>query len=196
MQNRVTPTSEIVAIESRGSFMGNRGCLHEGREIVRPYRGDLWIICLLDFGGRRVPQWAPNRYTPLFFHDEAVALAAGHRPCGECRHADYVSFKEAWARAFGSLPTAQEMNRRLHIDRLDGKGQRRHVEAWDSLPDGTFVWWDDGPALVIGDQLRPWGTSGYEEPAGRPTSGLATVLTPRCTVDVLRAGYTPEVRTI
>ena len=29
LQNRVTPTGEIVAVPDRGLFMGNRGVLHD-----------------------------------------------------------------------------------------------------------------------------------------------------------------------
>ena len=79
--------------------MGNRGRLHdEARRIVRRvapgYRA--WVTCLLAFRGRHRPVMQPNRYTELFFLDEATALAAGHRPCGECRRADFRRFRAAW----------------------------------------------------------------------------------------------------
>jgi hypothetical protein len=77
---------------------------NRGSEIVRFHAGDLWIVCALQFRGRRRPLWLPNRWTPLFFHDEAVAFAAGHRPCGECRHASYTEFKAAWAEGLGVPP--------------------------------------------------------------------------------------------
>jgi hypothetical protein len=77
-RNRVTPTGEIVAIPLRGAWTGNRGILHRGRDIVRFHGGDLWITCALQFKGRRQEQWRPGHYTFLFFHDEAVASAAGH----------------------------------------------------------------------------------------------------------------------
>jgi hypothetical protein len=113
-RNRVTPTGEIVATPLRGAWTGNRGVLHEGREIVRSHAGNLWITCALEFRGRHRELWIPNRWTPLFFHDEAVALAAGHRPCGECRHREYEAYKAAWADALGGPPpSAGEMNRRL-----------------------------------------------------------------------------------
>src|SRR5580704_9543488 len=94
-QNRVTPLGEVGAFPLPGAFTGNRGRLHEGREIVRFHGGDLWIICALSFRNRWHEQWLPRRFTWLFFHDEAVALAAGHRPCGECRHASYVAYRDA-----------------------------------------------------------------------------------------------------
>jgi hypothetical protein len=36
-----------------------------------------------------------GRYTELFFLDEAVAFAAGHRPCAECRRERFNAFKDA-----------------------------------------------------------------------------------------------------
>ena len=77
-RNRVTPTGEIVATPLRGAWTGNRGVLHEGREIVRSHGGNLWITCALEFRGRHRELWIPNRWTPLFFHDEAVAFADKH----------------------------------------------------------------------------------------------------------------------
>src|SRR6202007_2785490 len=100
-RNRVTPLGEIVATPLRGAWTGNRGVLHEGREVVRSHAGDLWITCALEFRARHRELWLPNRWTPLFFHDEAVSFAAGHRPCGECRHAEYQAYKAAWAEGLG-----------------------------------------------------------------------------------------------
>ena len=48
------------------------------------------MICQLEFNGRKQELVHPNRYTQLFFLDEAVGLAAGHRPCGECRRSAHV----------------------------------------------------------------------------------------------------------
>ena len=116
-RNRVTPLGDIVALPLRGAFTGNRGCLHEGRRIVRFHAGDLWIICALSFRGRWNEQWLPRRFTWLFFHDEAVALAAGHRPCGECRHLSYVAYRDAWADATAirspNVPAASSASRSM-----------------------------------------------------------------------------------
>jgi len=100
LQNRVTPFGDLIATEARGLLMGNRGRLHEadGR-IVRYAQGRRWIACLTSFRGRRRTVMSPRSYTELFFLDEAVALAAGHRPCAECRHADYRRFHAASAQA-------------------------------------------------------------------------------------------------
>jgi hypothetical protein len=191
-RNRVTPTGEIVATPLRGAWTGNRGVLHEGREIVRFHAGNLWITCALEFRGRHRELWIPNRWTPLFFHDEAVAFAAGHRPCGECRHAEYQAYKSAWADALGvDPPSAGEMNRRLHAERLFPNTHRRrfHEVAWTDLPDGAFVLENNVPHLVRGAELIAWSPAGYGEPRRRPRRGTATSITPLATLAVLGAGY-------
>jgi hypothetical protein len=138
--NRVTPTGEIVAIDQRGLFMGNRGCIHRRPgEIARPWQVRRWITCVLEFKGWVAPKWEPGRWTPLFFWDEAVALAAGHRPCALCRRADYNRWLDAWEAASGERPRADPLDRRLHEDRRDGRAQRRHTRPWRDLPTGTFV---------------------------------------------------------
>ena len=183
-RNRVTPTGEIVAIDQRGALMGNRGRLCRGGELVRPWDGRRWIACVLSYKDWQAPAFGTDgRWTPLFFLDEAVALAAGHRPCALCRRTDYEAFRSAW----GGSPSAEDMDRRLHADRLDGRTQRRHRRPWASLPDGTYVLLDDDrPAAVRGESLVPWLA---DAPVDRPGRGDATVLTPSCTVDVLEAGY-------
>lgn len=192
-QNRVTPEGEIVAVQLTGLFMGNRGCLHEDRTIVRPWKTLNWVTCALEFKDRRVAQWQAGRYTPLFFSDEAVALAAGHRPCAECRRADYRRWCAAWEAAFGERASAPAMDRRLHVDRVDGRQQRRHTAAWDDLPDGAFVHTDGRPALVWGDQTYGWTDGVYQEPQHRPRTGTVTVLTPAATTAVLGHRYRPVV---
>jgi hypothetical protein len=195
-RNRVTPTGEIIATPLRGAFTGNRGVLHEGREIVRFHVGNLWITCALEFRGRHRELWVPNRWTPLFFHDEAVAFAAGHRPCGECRHAAYQAYKAAWAEARGGEPpSAGEMNRRLHAERLfRGTHTRRfHEIGWAELPDGAFVLEDGAPWLLLGDELLAWSPAGYGRRRRRPRRGSATAITPPATLAVLRAGYPVQI---
>jgi hypothetical protein len=196
-RNRVMPTGEIVATSLRGAWTGNRGVLHEGREIVRFHAGNLWITCALEFRGRHRELWTPNRWTPLFFHDEAVAFAAGHRPCGECRHAEYLAYKGAWAEGIGGPPpSAGEMNRRLHEERIfRGTHRRRlHEIPWADLPDGAFVLDDDGgPCLVLGRELVAWSPAGYGRRARRPGRGTATSITPPATLAALRAGYPVQI---
>lgn len=195
-RNRVTPTGEIVATPLRGAWTGNRGILHRGHEIVRFHTSDLWITCVLEFRGRWREQWLPGRYTYLYFHDEAVSFAAGHRPCAECRRADYNAYRQAWVASLGGpLPSAKQMNRRLHGERIvRGTHRRRlHPMRWPELPDGAFVLLGDGPALVLDGSLVPWTTAGYGLPRERPGTGLAQVITPPTTVAVLRAGYPVQI---
>src|ERR1043166_5153052 len=94
-RNRVDPWSGLIETPARGAWYGNRGCLHDrtGRITGRKPPTDAWIICLLEFNGRRrTPLLQPGRFTELFFLDEATAFAAGHRPCALCRREDYKRF--------------------------------------------------------------------------------------------------------
>lgn len=195
-QNRVTPEGDIVAIDLRGAWTGNRGILHDGERIVRFHAGTLWITCALSFRGRWSAQWRPHHFTWLFFHDEAVSFAAGHRPCGECRRRDYLAYRDAWAEAMAvPVPSARQMNDRLHGERIVRGTHTRRVHAlpWRDLPDGVFVRTDDGPAVVVGDHLAVWTAAGYRARRRRPTSGPAPVITPPSTVAVLGAGYPVQI---
>ena len=193
-RNRVTPDGDVVATALRGAWMGNRGCLHEGRTIVRPWRSRAWITCELSYRGWRMPQWAPGRYTVLFFHDEAVALAAGHRPCALCRRPAFVDFARRWSESTGDPARAPVIDDRLHAERLDGRAKRTHRMPWADLPDGAFVRHDGAPALVLGDRAVPWSAErGYRAPVRRPARGDATVLTPATTLAVIAAGYAPQL---
>jgi hypothetical protein len=186
----VTPLGEVVAIPLRGAWTGNRGCLHSGREIVRFHSGNLWITCALHFRGRQHEQWQPGRLTWLYFHDEAVAFAAGHRPCGECRHEAYLAYRDAVG-----AESAQELNRRLHAERIvRGKHRRRlHRMRWSSLPDGAFVLLAGTPAIVLGDAVVEWTTEGYGRRRPRPARGAAETITPPASVAALRAGYPVQI---
>ena len=193
--NRVTPFGAIEAIDQRGLFLGNRGSIHEERSIVRSWQVRRWITCALEHKGWIAPKWEPGRWTPLFFWDEAVALAAGHRPCALCRHAAFVRWVDAWELATGARPTVDPMDRQLHEDRVSGRAQRRHALPWRGLPDGVFAIVEGQAALVLSDRLVPWRPEreGYGPPLARPRRGTAEVLTPASTVGVLRHGYAPVV---
>ncbi|HEX6520554.1 MAG TPA: hypothetical protein VF070_11175 [Streptosporangiaceae bacterium] len=203
-RNRVTPYGELIAVADRGMFWGNRGALiDDDGELARYSRGKAWMICVLSYKGIRRVQWSPRRLTELYFLDEATALAAGHRPCGECRYRDYQEFKRCWGSVFGSVPRVQDIDGRLHADRLlDGLRRDRFGSASvrrtfaapaSSLPAGTMVSLDGGTWLVHGDELLRWTPGGYRE--RRPVSSVPgagiTVITPRATVSVLAAGYRP-----
>lgn len=195
-RNRVTPLGEIEAFPLRGAWTGNRGILHRGREIVRFHAGDLWIACALEFRGRWREQWLPGHFTFLYFHDEAVSLAAGHRPCGECRRPAYDAYREAWAAELGGEPpAAREMNRRLHGERIHRGSHRRRLHGlpWRGLPDGAFVLYEDAPALVLGGNLVEWTREGYGRRRARPRGGTAAVITPPASLAALRAGYPVQI---
>jgi len=195
-RNRVTPLGDIVAIPLRGAWLGNRGILHRGTDIVAFHRSEAWIVCALRHKDWRLPQWAPGHYTVLFFHDEAVALAAGHRPCSLCRRPAYRSFRQAVV-ANGTTPPpgAKELDRALHAERLVRGTRRRrlHQRMWPDIPDGGFVLLDQGPALVIGDAVVPWTFDGYSHAQRRPAEGIARVITPPSTLAVLTAGYPVQI---
>ena len=179
LQNRVTPLGELIATPERGLVYGNRGCLHDAeRRIRRPFQVKRWIACRLEFRGRyRADPMPPGRYTGLFFLDEATAFAAGHRPCAECRREDYNRYLEIVGER-----RADDLDERLHAERT---GQRPHAS---DLPDGAFVLHEDEPWLVLGDELLRWTPGGYTERVARP-SGSMTVVTPRTTLEVLRADW-------
>jgi hypothetical protein len=179
LQNRVTPLGELIATPERGLVYGNRGCLHDAeRRIRRQFQVKRWIACRLEFRGRyRADPMPPGRYTGLFFLDEATAFAAGHRPCAECRREDYNRYLEIVGER-----RADDVDERLHAERA-----RPRPRASD-LPDGAFVLRDDEPWLVLGDDLLRWTPGGYTDRVARPNRSM-TVVTPRMTLEVLRAGW-------
>lgn len=153
LQNRVDPFGNFIRSAARGTMMGNRGgALHNGdREIVRGHKSRRWITCLLEFRGRHRIVMSPNRYTELFFLDEAVAFAAGHRPCAECRRERYNAFKGAWqlAHQLDKPPFADEMDVELHAARIEKRKKVTYEAALRSLPDGCFVQIEGDACLVL-----------------------------------------------
>ena len=198
-QNRVDPFGEIIATQDRGMFMGNRGVLHdqEGR-IQRAWLGKRWLVCVLEFRGRKRTVMSPRHYTELFFLDEATALAAGHRPCAECRRERFNAFRYAWRlEEYSHPPTAAEIDNRLHTERLaPDKKKKVHLANLADLPNRVFVKmadWGENAYLVWNDKLLLWTTGGYSGKKKRPHDAKVEVLTPKSTVQVIRAGYVPEI---
>ena len=196
LQNRVNPLGELFAAPARGLFFGNRGGrFHTNAKTLtsRRWASRQWICCVLAFKGRRRDVWG-RFYTELFFLDEPTALAAGHRPCFECRRKEAEAFAEAWreAKRLPARPYADEMDVVLHGERLDGRAKRLHRRGIDSLPDAAFVLRDGEPYAVHGDALLRWTPEGYDSRKPRPRGVTVDVLTPPAILSVLSNGYRPH----
>ncbi|HVL19392.1 MAG TPA: hypothetical protein VM422_00160 [Amaricoccus sp.] len=197
LQNRAAPDGGLHAVAAHGALMGNRGGrLHRADGTLGAARwvSRAWIACRLDFRGRH-RQVMGESYTEIFFLDEATALAAGHRPCFECRRADARAFAAAWARAAGLArpPRAGEMDRVLHAERL---GAEERV-ARGALPAGTIFRLDAGLGcgfrLCGADGLLAWSFEGYHPAADVPAGQPVVAVTPASVRAVLAAGYRPDL---
>jgi len=204
LQNRVTPFGNIVADPGRGMFMGNRGILHDDARTLSAarWRHPHWIICLTSFKSRHREVMTPGKYTELFFSDEAAALAAGHRPCAECRRQAYNDFCRAWQTGHDadSRTRAAGIDQMLHQQRVNSRSRAQITwrEKISLLPDGTFFSSTAAPdiAVLIYDQrLWEWSFSGYTETGdiGRApgVDEVVDVRTPGSIVATLKAGYKP-----
>ncbi len=197
LQNRVTPTGDIIATSARGLYMGNRGGkIHdpETRTLTnRRWASQRWICCVTDFKGRS-REIMGDGYTELFFLDEPTALASGHRPCFECRREDAKTFAQAfpWSgQAQGTSSTAA-MDKVLHGDRLDRRKQRHFQARLADLPDCTFVEIDGVPCALLDRRLIAWTEEGYKPAALKTPESEVTVLTPKCICETLANGYRPH----
>jgi hypothetical protein len=198
LPNRVDPFGNLFSDSSRGLLFGNRGGrFHRDDRTLgaRRWVSRRWICCRLDFRGRHRTVWGAG-YTELFFLDEPTALAAGHRPCFECRRADAQAFAAAFARRRGvAAASADEIDRVLHGERLDGRGKRRHRLPIDGLPDGSMLTLPDAPGVVFavrGSTFLQWASVGYIAALPRPRRITADVLTPPGTLGALSGGYRPR----
>jgi hypothetical protein len=202
LQNRVTPAGEIIATPHRGLLMGNRGgAFHLPDRTLgkRRWATRQWIACVLEFKGRhREAMMQPNRYTELFFLDEATAMAAGHRPCFECRRHDAERFAALWAevRGWPAPARAAEMDTVLHKERLGCDGSKRTYRArLEALPGGTCVrTFDEAEPqlyLLAAERLLAWSPQGYGPARAISKRREVEVLTPRSIVATLSAGYRP-----
>jgi hypothetical protein len=195
LQNRVTPFGNIVAIAQRGMFTGNRGIIHDPATrtlLKRRWATKAWLTCLCEFKGRRRDVMARRSWTELFFLDEAVALAAGHRPCFFCRREAAEAFRNAWAlaRAIGT-PRAAEMDAVLHAERLDHGRKRLHAlpGSADELPDGSAIAAAGNAYILARGRAFRWTEHGYEGPLAIPRADA--LITPPSTLGAFRAGYRP-----
>lgn len=196
LQNRVDPFGELFATSARGTMFGNRGGrIHTDDQKLtkRRWASRQWICCVLDFKNRQRDVWG-RYYTELFFLDEVTALAAGHRPCFECRRKDAETFADKWRTVQRLLrrPRADEMDLVLHTERLDGRAKRLHRRIVDDLPDGAMIELEEGAFAVRGGSLLHWTPQGYDARRRRPRDMSVEVLTPPAILAVLAAGYRPQ----
>ena len=177
MNNRVDPWGRIFESSARGYFMGNRDF------------DDAWIACSL-----RHPDGSAGpssvSYTKLFFLDEVTALAAGHRPCGQCRRKDYELFKRLFSAA-----SVEQIDRAL---RAEMKAQAIADAGYatrraDQLPPGAVFAVNDRAYLAWQRVAYLWSPDGYTAAGLTRDFGKVQVLTPPSTERVLEAGYRPWV---
>jgi hypothetical protein len=190
LQNRVDPFGELHAVPMRGGMMGNRGGrLHRDDQTLSGSRWKTrhWLICVCEFKGRRRDVWG-RYYTELFFLDEPTALAAGHRPCFECRRQAAKAFIAAFPGAPGKVDA---MDEKLHGERVENRRKRLWRARLGDLPEGAMVALGGRAFAVRGDWLLPWSFAGYGAPAPLASDAVADVLTPPSTVAALKSGYRP-----
>ena len=200
LQNRVDPFGNLIKTTARGNWMGNRGILHSAQQqIVRSFKLKAWITCRLEFNGRKRQVMAPHRYTELFFLDEATSFAAGHRPCFECRRADYQKFKSFWLKGnpeygLNEKTPVKKIDDILHKERIGSdKSKVFFEENIDKIPNGSFVLFGKSPYLVFNKQMYLWTPFGYNKPVSMPGINKLSMLTPKSLVNTFRAGYEPQI---
>lgn len=194
LQNRVTPEMQIVAEPWRCDFMGNRGGrIHDPKTkmlIKRKWASKRWISCVTKFKNRQRNVMG-NSYTELFFLDEVTALAAGHRPCFECRRKAANEFSSLWVGCFGKheKSLADEMDKRIHAQRTSHKKTLSKAELND-MPDGTTLKINGVCYAKKHGYFLEWSGEGYKISA--LPQGEIHLLTPPSIVSVLEAGYEPK----
>jgi len=190
LQNRVDPFGELHATPERGLLMGNRGGrIHRDDRTLSGSRWKTkhWLICVCDFKGRRRDVWG-RYYTELFFLDEPTGLAAGHRPCFECRRQAAKGFLSLFP---GGPSRVDAMDEALQRERIDAKRKRLWRARLGDLPDGAMIARDGRAYALRAGALMSWSFAGYGPPATLDPDAIADVLTPPSTVAVLKGGYRP-----
>jgi len=199
-QNRVDPFGRFIQTSARGAWMGNRGVIHKDKQIVKSFKHKAWITCVLEFKGRKRAIMSPDRWTELFFLDEATAFAAGHRPCFECRRDDANKFKSCWIKgnpghAFTMKTPIHRIDEIIHRERIDSAQQKiTHPRIAHSIPHGTFISRNDDAYLFSNNKLYRWTPFGYEAGVDVQPDAMLTVLTPASIVNAFSAGYVPQAR--
>ena len=203
LQNRITPLGEIIFSAQRGTFTGNRGVIHNAdKKIVRQHALKAWITCRLEYKNAHREVMTPNRWTELFFWDEATAFAAGHRPCAYCRNTDFKKFKSLWLKANKDIFKIEDESMKfidtlLHTERLTIQREKKFQTApLNTLPKGVFIkrealeiaaylWWQN--------QLFLWTEKGYTLIENFSETEKVFVLTPPSIVSTFKQGYVPIV---
>lgn len=200
LQNRVDPFGQLIKTPERGAWLGNRGVIHnEQKQIVRAYKIKAWITCVLEFRGRHREIMQPDRWTELFFLDEATAFSAGHRPCFQCRYKDHQRFKAFWLKGnpqygFDMKTPVAKIDDILQAERIAAdKSKVTYYENIQNLRSGTFIIYDKKPHLLKNGQLYLWSPAGYEKRLSLPDVDKPRVLTPRSFVNMFNAGYVPQM---
>jgi hypothetical protein len=196
LQNRVTPTGDIIATPHRGMFTGNRGIIHDPatRTLTRRWASQAWLTCLCEFKGRRREVMGGRSWTELFFLDEATALSAGHRPCFFCRRDDANRFRAAWEEGNGVRRVlARDIDAVLHRERLSGAKKRLHAVQMplEELPDGAMLQEGAESFLIVRGGALLWSPAGYRKAPNAIKDAM--LLTPPSTLRALLAGYRPVV---
>ena len=207
LQNRSKPKGELCAVPQRGTMMGNRGGkFHRDDKTLskRRWASHHWICCELHYKGAHHEPMGQG-YTSVFFLDEVTALAAGHRPCFYCRHAE--------AKAFLGDEKVEPFDRRLHAERLSTLtlrrsplGEPRRVRPGfvadtsrltsfapqheDGLLDGVMVEIDNSAFAVRKSKMLRWSFDGYLDAIALRT--VDKVLTPPSIIAILASGYKPR----
>jgi hypothetical protein len=195
LQNRVTPSGDIIDTPHRGMFTGNRGIIHDPatKTLTRRWAGKAWLTCVCEFRGRRREVMAGRSWTELFFLDEVTALSAGHRPCFFCQRDDANRFRAAWKQgnSAGDPLLARDIDAVLHRERLDGSNKRLHSlpVRWDKLPDGAMLQDGAQSLLIVQGRALLWSPAGYHQTQSVTKDAL--LLTPPSTLRALSAGYRP-----
>jgi len=198
LQNRVDPWGNIFATSARGTLLGNRGILHNGKkQIVKAYQHQSWVTCRLKFKNRKRKLMTPNNYTELFFLDEATAFASGHRPCCECRRKRYLEFKDYWVRANLKEQVngikISVINKLMHKDRIN-KGKKITYKAnLKELPDGTIFSYNRSAYLTFESKIYLWSFEGYSFSQSVNIPHEVDVLTPKSIVNIFRLDFKPEI---
>ena len=197
LQNRVTPTGDIIATPHRGLFTGNRGIIHDPETktlLKKRWSSPAWITCVCEFRGWRRKVMGTRSWTELFFLDEATAFAAGHRPCFFCRRDDANRFRAAWQEGNAVADIrAREIDAVLHRERLERGKKRLHPLPVPvaQLPDGAMVQQGEESFLIVQGRAFRWSMAGYCKADGAIDGAL--LLTPPSTLRTLSAGYRPAL---